>query len=331
MKVLITDMRHASAAEEKKVLDAAGIELDTTFSRNEDELIENGAGAVGFLVSYAKITRRVMQALPELKVIVKYGIGVDTIDLEAATELGKYVANIPDYCTEEVALHALALALSGLRMVPKFSMMVRTGIWEAAPEGVIVYRPSRERLGLVGFGRIARKLHELARPIFMETVFFDPFVDASDVTEQGVRKVDTLSELFAQASVVSVHTPLTPKTANLVDSAALSHGKAVVLVNTGRGGVVSEAAVRTGLEQGWLSFFGADVYWQEPPDFNDPETRSLLEDPRVSITPHVAWCSTVSAQEVRRKAAEEVVRVTEGGRPLNIVNRDILLQGERKS
>ncbi len=331
MKALITDMRHASASEEKKVFDAAGIELDTTFSNNEDELIEHGRGAVGFLVSYAKVTRRVMEALPDLKVIVKYGIGVDTIDLAAATDLGKYVANIPDYCTEEVALHALALALGGLRMVPKFSLMVRNGTWAADPEGTIVSRPSMERLGLVGFGRIARKLHELAKPVFSETLFFDPFLDASQIRVQGVRKVATLGELFAESSVVSVHTPLTPQTTGLVDRAAVSNGRGVVLINTGRGGVVAEDAVREGLEKGWLSFFGADVYWQEPPDFGDPATESFLRDPRVSITPHVGWCSAMSAQEVRRKAAEEVVRVAIGGRPLNVVNREILVQGEGKS
>jgi len=331
MKVLITDMRHASAAEEERVFSAAGIDLDTTFSNDEEELIRNGKGAIGFLVSYARVTRKVMEALPELKVIVKYGIGVDTIDLEAATDLGKYVANIPDYCTEEVAVHALSLALNGLRMVTRFSGSVRAGSWEANPEGIIVYRPSQIRLGLVGYGRIAQKLQEIAAPIFKEILFYDPFVEKKDVTTPGVRKVETIAEIFRDASVVSVHAPLTSQTSGLVDSRALSHGSGVVLVNTGRGGVVSEAAVREGLAKGWLSFFGGDVFWQEPPDFTDPGTKDFLNDPRVCITPHVAWCSSVSAQEVRRKAAEEVVRVARGGRPLNIVNKEILKRGELQS
>lgn len=331
MKALVTDMRHASAAVEQRVFQEAGIELDTTFSETEDDLIRNGRGAIGFLVSYARVTRRVMESLPELKVIVKYGIGVDTIDLDAATELGKYVANVPDYCTEEVALHALTLALNGLRMVPTFSSSVRAGKWAVDPEEIITYRPSLVRLGLVGFGRIARKLHELSRPIFKETIFYDPFVDASALSTPGARRVESLEELFAESTVVSVHTPLTAQTAGLVNSRAVSQGKGVILVNTGRGGVISEEAVREGLAKGWLSFFGADVFFQEPPDFDDGRTRELLEDPRVLITPHVGWCSSVSAQEVRRKAAEEIVRVAQGGRPLNIVNRKILEQGEMRS
>ncbi len=325
-------MRHASAIEEDRIFAAAGIELDTTFSNNEDELIRNGAGAVGFLVSYARVTRKVMEALPDLKIIVKYGIGVDTIDLSAATDLGKYVANVPDYCTEEVAVHALTLALNGLRMVTKFSGLVRSGSWAAAdPEGSIVHRPSQIRLGLVGFGRIAQKLNEISAPIFKETLFYDPFVEMGQITDPRVRKVESLAEIFRDASVVSVHAPLTPQTTGLVDSNVLSHGAGVVLVNTGRAGVISELAVREGLDRGWLSSFGADVFWQEPPDYSDQETKSFLSDPRVCVTPHVGWCSSISAEEVRRKAAEEVVRVARGGRPLNIVNKEILQRGEFKA
>lgn len=322
MKALITDRRHASIEEEQRVFDAAGIDLDTTYCENEDALIANGRGAVGFLVSYARVSRRVMEALPELKVVVKYGIGVDTIDVEAATALGKYVANVPDYCTEEVASHALALILSGLRAIPEFSELVRQRSWAASPEGVIRYRPSTVKLGLVGYGRISRKLAEYAAPLFKETLFFDPFIEGSG--EPEVRKVETIEALFEECRIVSVHAPLTPTTRGLVSAEAVSKGSGVILVNTSRGPVVAEEAVRAGLSKGWLSFFGADVYWQEPPDMDSEAVKEMLADPRVCITPHVGWCSDESAHEVRRKAAEEVVRVARGGLPLNLVNKGVL-------
>lgn len=324
MKALITDMRHASAKEEERVLTKAGIELDTTFCGGEEDLIRNGKGAVGFLVSYANITRRVMEALPELKVIVKYGIGVDTIDLKAATDLGKFVVNVPDYCTEEVAVHALSLILNGLRMVPKYSAQVREGVWTSDPEGVIIYRPSEVRFGLAGYGRIAQRLAFLARPLFKEILFYDPYVDSAKLDDFPLRKVCSLEELFGQCSAVSIHTPLTQLTKGTVGKLVISRGKGVVLVNTGRGGVVEEDAVREGLAKGWLSFFGADVYWQEPPLFQEERTRELLSDPRVCITPHVAWCSAESAREVRIRASEEVVRAARGELPINIVNKEVL-------
>jgi D-3-phosphoglycerate dehydrogenase / 2-oxoglutarate reductase len=324
LKALITDMRHASAAEEERVFAAAGIPVDTTFSDSEDALIRNGKGAVGFLVSYAKVTRRVMEALPDLKIIVKYGIGVDTIDLAAASDLGKYVANIPDYCTEEVALHALALILDGVRMTGPLGRQVAAGQWKDSPEGTVVLRPSTAKLGLVGYGRIARKLEDLAASIFGGTVFFDPFVDDAALAGRKAQRARSVGELFTQCAVVSVHAPLADGTRGMIDSTAVGRGKGVVLVNTSRGGVVDRDAVVRGLADGALAYFGADVFWSEPPDYTDPVTAELLRDPRVLITPHVAWCSDASAREVRRRAAEEVVRVARGELPQNLVNKDVL-------
>jgi D-3-phosphoglycerate dehydrogenase len=145
MKILITDMRHASAAEERKVLEPMGVEVDTTFCADEEDLIRNGRGAVGLLVSCARVSRRVLEALPGLKVVVKYGVGVDNIDIPAARSVGVAVANVPDYCVQEVALR----------------------------------RPSSVCLGLLGFGRIARQLASYAAPMVSRTVFFDPHVQSA--------------------------------------------------------------------------------------------------------------------------------------------------------
>ena len=321
MKVLITDMRHARATEEEKVFRDSGLKLDTTFSKNEDELIEHGKGAFGFLVSYANVTRRVMESLPELKVIVKYGIGVDTIDLQAATDLGKYVVNLPDYCTEEVALQALGFILNGIRMIPLFSDKVKSGQWQADPEPVIRYRLSQESLGFVGFGRIARLLASYMKGMVREVLFFDPYLPEG---EAGYERVRDLGLLFERSRIVSVHAPLTEASRGLVNKEVIARANDAILVNTSRGGLIDPEAVAWGLDTGKLSFFGSDVGWKEPLDFEDPTTRRLLADSRVQVTPHVGWCSAESARSARRLAAEEVLRVYRGGLPLNVVNREVL-------
>jgi D-3-phosphoglycerate dehydrogenase / 2-oxoglutarate reductase len=330
VKVLVTDMRHTSPIEEEKVLRGSGLELDTTFSRTEDELIEHGRGAIGFLVSYANVTRRVMEALPELRVIVKYGIGVDTIDLDAATDLGKYVANLPDYCTEEVALQALGLILCGIRQIPLFAGQVRAGKWQTDPEPVIRYRPSQETLGFVGFGRIARLLAKYMEAMVEEILFYDPFAPADAGAQGRYERVDDLGLLFERSRIVSVHAPLNDSTRGIVGREAIARARDAILVNTSRGGLVDPEAAAWGLENGKLSFFGTDVGWREPLDFADPLTKRLLADPRVLVTPHVGWCSAESARSARRLAAEEVLRVHRGEVPLNVVNKAVLAKLGRK-
>jgi D-3-phosphoglycerate dehydrogenase len=329
VKVLVTDMRHASAVEEEKVFKGSGLELDTTFSANEDELIEHGKGAFGFLVSYANVTRRVMEALPELKIIVKYGIGVDTIDQKAATDLGKYVVNLPDYCTEEVALQALGLILNGVRMIPLFAEKVKAGVWQADPEPVIRYRLSQETLGFVGFGRIAQMLASYMKGMVARVLFFDPYLPDSAVGSPDYERVTDLGMLFERSRVLSVHAPLTESTKNLVNTQIIARAKDAILVNTSRGGLIDPEAVAVGLDNGNLMFFGTDVGWKEPLDFETALTKRLLQDPRVLITPHVGWCSAESARSARRLAAEEVLRTYRGEMPLNVVNRDVLKKQQR--
>jgi D-3-phosphoglycerate dehydrogenase len=324
MKVLVTDMRHAQAVEEEKVFRDTGLELDTTFSANEEELIEHGHGAFGFLVSYANVTRRVMEALPELKVIVKYGIGVDTIDLRAATEFGKYVVNLPDYCTEEVALQALGLALNGIRMIPYFSEKVKSAQWQSDPEPIIHYRLSQETLGVVGFGRIAQKLAHFMESMVHEVLFFDPYFPDDTGIPERYQRINDLGALFERSRIISVHAPLNDVTCGMVGRRVIDRADDAILVNTSRGRLVDPEAVAWGLENHKLSFFGSDVGWKEPLDFGEPLTRRLLADPRVLITPHVGWCSAESARSARRQAAEEVLRVFHGGLPLNVVNKDVL-------
>ena len=322
MKILITDMLHESAEQELAVCKQYGIELDTTFCHNEDDLIEVGKLASGLLISYSQITRRVIESLPNLKVIVKYGIGVDTIDIQAATDCGVIVSNVPDYCLEEVASHALMLIMNGLKQTPYFDRTLHQGIWETQPKSKILYRPSEISLGLVSFGRIARTLGSYAKSIFKKIYFYDPYVEGLEI--DGCIKVNTLEELFFKSKVISVHTPLQKETKFLIGSDFINHARGAILVNTSRADIIDPDSVLRGLDQGNLLFFGADTFWPEHPDFSSSSAKRFFDRSDVLITPHVAWCSVTAEHEVRWKAAENAAKVIVGKLPSSIINKEVL-------
>ncbi len=314
-RVLITDRRHPSIAQEEAVLEPLGVQIIDHFCSSEDELIEYGRGAIGFLVSYAKVTRRVMQALPELKIAVKYGVGYDNLDTVAAGELGVYTVNVPDYCVEEVALQGLSLVLNGLRFTSYFAEEVRKGNWITDPSYMPIHRLSEVSVGFVGFGRIARKLAEYVRPMAKETRFFDPYVKSAN----DAIKCAALDELISTCGIISVHTPLTPDSQGMLGTGQFTAGNGLILINTSRAAVVDKIALREALRNGGVRFYGADTYWEEPLNVIDPVNRELLSMRNVLITPHMGWYSAESENEVRRKAAMEVARVIKGESPLHIV------------
>jgi D-3-phosphoglycerate dehydrogenase / 2-oxoglutarate reductase len=316
IKVLVTDRRHASLENERAILEPLGVDVVDKFSESEDELIENGRGAIGMLVSYAKITRRVMKSLPELKIAVKYGVGYDNLDTKAAAELGVYTVNVPDYCVEEVALQALAHVMNGLRFTHYFSAEVRNGIWAKDPAAICtLHRPSGMTAGFVGYGRIARCLSGYLRPIVGSMKFFDPFVPSAE----GVAKCESVEELFGACDIVSLHSPLSAQTKGIVGNGPLSGARGCILVNTSRAGLVDRTALLGALDSGKVGFFGADVGWEEPLAMDVPENAALVGRSNVSITPHMGWYSVESEKDVRSKAAMEIARVIKGGKPLHIV------------
>ncbi len=194
-KVLITDMHHKSDIEEQSVYRDTDIQLNTAMCLTEDDLIKNGVGYQGFLVSYAPVTRKVMEALPDLEVMVKYGIGVDNIDVKAATDLGKIVANVPDAASEEVALQALTLLLNGLRSTNFLARSVRKNQWIKDPEPLIPYRVSEISLGLIGYGRIPHFLARFAKPLFSSIYVYDPYCRSEEIESSGLTAVNDLKEL----------------------------------------------------------------------------------------------------------------------------------------
>ncbi len=315
-KVVVTDSVFPHLETERRLLAEVGAELVALQAHREEELLEAVADADALLVCFAPVTGRVVQAARRCKVIARYGIGVDNVDVRTATARGIVVTNVPDYCVEEVGDHALALLLACARRVVWLDRTVRAGRWDAR-DAVPVRRLSGQTLGLVGFGKIPRLVARKAQAFGLRVLAFDPYVDPSAMRELGVDPTG-LRPLLERSDYVSLHAPLTPQTEGLVDEAALRWMKPTAfLINTARGRIVDEAALVRALEHGWIAGAALDVLPSEPP----PQDHPLRRLPNVILTPHVAFYSEESLQELQRKAAEEVVRVLTGQPPRYPVNR----------
>jgi len=314
-KVVITDHVFSSLEIEHALLGAIGAEVVVAQTTSEAQLLDIVPDADALLVCYAPITRRVIERLGRCRIIARYGIGVDNVDVPAATARGIVVTNVPDYCVEEVSDHALALLLACARKVPYLDRRVRGGRWEAR-DAAPMHRLRGRVLGLVGFGKIPRCLAGKARALGLDLLAFDPYVGAEPMAEHGVRKV-TLEDLASRADFVSVHAPLMAETRGLIGEAVLRAMKPTAyLINTSRGPLVSEAALLRALREGWIAGAALDVLETEPPAAID----ALRAQDMLIVTPHVAFYSEESVAELQRKAAENVIRVLSGEAPRYPVN-----------
>lgn len=277
--------------------------------------------ADGVLVQFATIGAAEMDAHPRWKVIGRYGVGVDTIDLDAASVRGIPVVNVPDYCEEEVATHAAALALASVRRIPQADRLVRAGGWADWRELTPLPALSQATLGVVGLGRIGRETIRLLRPFFGRIVGFDPFVTAADGVE-----VLPFETVLAQADVLTLHVPLTEGTHHLVDAAALAQMKhSAHLVNVSRGGLIDTVALAEALRSGSIAGAAVDVLETEPADPGDP----LLGAPGAIVTNHIAWYSERSEPRLRSLLAERCASVLIGTGAPSIVNAAALAAEER--
>ncbi len=249
--------------------------------------------------------------------LIRAGIGYDIIDVPAATAAGIWVANVPDYCVDEVADHTLLLLMSAWRHVGEMQAIWRSGRWIDPARIPTVHRIAGRRLGVVGFGRIGRAVARRAAAFGWEIAVHDPLTPAEDVRAAGATPVD-VDELFATSDAVTLHCPLTPETQHLVNDDRLSAATpGLVLVNTSRGGLVDLDAVDAALRDGRLGALGLDVVEGEPvPDLDRP----LYQLPNVILTPHLAWYSLEARRDLALFAAEEAYRFVSGERPRNIVN-----------
>ncbi|WP_243759033.1 C-terminal binding protein [Actinotalea soli] len=319
MRIVITECDHDSFDAEHEVTGLAGAELVLTQSRDATELVENAAGAEGVLVQYAQITAEVMDALPALRAIGRYGVGVDSVDVAAATERGIAVCNVPDYGTEAVSDHAVGMALAAARGIPRLDRGVRAGSFDLA-----VVRPlyqTRDRVfGVVGMGLIGTATARKAAGLGYEVIGYDVAAEPGAATFHGFASV-SLDELLERSQVVSLHTPLTEGTRGMIGAAELARMRTdAILVNTSRGGVVDTPALVDALAAGSIRAAAIDVHEQEPL----PPDHPLTTFDSVVLTPHLAWYTEESYDELKRRTVANVIDVVAGRAPRNIVNPEVL-------
>jgi len=313
-RVLVSDFDFHDLALERELFAAAGVDVVEAQCRSEDDVIAAAAGCFGILVQYAPVTERVVASLPGLGIVSRFGAGYDTIDTEACARHGVWVANSPDYGVGEVATHALALALGLTRNIVAYHRDIAAGTWDFLSSGEL-RRPRDMTLGIVGLGRIGKRMAQISRDVFRRVVACDPYLIDGDFPVH-VERVATLDALARQSDVVSLHVPLNAETRGMIGSAffgALRPG--TYLVNTARGGVVALPELVAALQAGVLAGAGLDVLPVEPVPRDSP----LLADPRVILTPHAAFFSVEAARELRRKAAQNLVTWLRTGRPEYVV------------
>ncbi len=312
MKVLITDHDFPDVDLEVQLFRDAGIEVAAAQCRTEDDVIAAGRGCAAALVQYAPMNARVFGALPELRLVSRYGAGFDTVNTDDARAHGVWVANSPDYGSGDVAAHALAMALALVRHLPFYDRDVRAGTWHFSSTGALT-RVSKLTLGILGLGRIGKRMAELSRAIFGRVIACDPYIGAGAFGVVG--RIDR-EGLFRESDVVSLHVPLNAETRGIADGRMLSLMKpGSFLVNTARGPVADLDAILAALDSGRLAGAGLDVLPKEPPEAD----HRVLGHPRVLLSPHAAFYSVEGEKELRTKAALNVIEWARTGRPTYVV------------
>jgi D-3-phosphoglycerate dehydrogenase / 2-oxoglutarate reductase len=310
VRVVLTDQVFPTVDVERAIFGRAGGELVILSDSSPETIRVEAAEADAVLTTYAAIDSDTVAALKNCKVIARYGIGVDNIDLEAARAAGITVTNVPDYCVEEVADHTIALLLAVWRKIVTGNQVVRNDGW-----GIAELRPVRRlrgrQLGMIGFGHIGRAVAARASTFGLELRVFDPYIDESALADTGVTRIEDLEELLSSSDIVTIHAPLTSGTKSLIDSDAIDKMKdGAVLINTSRGPIVDTKSVAVALETGKLSGAGLDVFDNEP-----PETALLSSLETLVATPHAAFYSDEAITESQTKAATSIVTVLAGDEP----------------
>jgi len=308
----------------RAVVSRAGAELRVASQATPEGIVAAARDADALLVTYAKINADMIREMKKCRIISRFGIGVDNVDIEAATRAGIVVTKVPDYCIDEVSDHAMALLLSLVRKIPFSSARAHAGRWEM-PAVTPIHRLRGTVLGLVGFGRIPQLVAPKAKAFGMRVVAYDPYVPQAVMDLAGVRRVE-FAELLKISDYISIHSPLLPETRHMFSTEAFRQMKpGALIVNTSRGPVVDEAALAAALDAKQIAGAALDVLEQEP-----PVSSPLFGRNNVILTPHTSFYSVESLEELQTKAAEEVVRVLSGQPPRNPVNPEALAAARSK-
>ena len=315
-RVLITDYMWHSLEIEKTILEEVGAELIVAETGDEVELLTLASAANVILTCWKPVTSKVLDVAKRCLAVGRYGIGLDNIAVDHATELGILVTNIPDYCLDEVSDHTLALILACARNIARFTRETHHGIWDLS-KGSSMRRLRGKTLGLVGYGKIARKLTPKALALGFKVIAYDILFSSTEEIQPSVIATHDLEYLLRAADYISLHVPLTEKTHFLIDAHAFKLMKPTAfLINTSRGAIIDETDLYQALTEGWIAGAAIDVLVQEPPDKSYP----LFSCDNLIATPHAAFYSIEAIEELEQRAALQAVEVLRGRIPPNIVN-----------
>lgn len=319
--VLVTDYAWPSLAIEQEVLAAVDADLLVSATGTPDDLLRLAPQADAILTCWQQIPPAVLDAAPRCRIVSRYGIGLDNIPVDHATRLGIVVTNVPDFCLDDVADHTLALLLACARRIVDYAQATRAGIWNL--QGVRPMARLRDQtLGLIGYGNIARRVAQRASALGLHVLAYTPRL-AADAPAPWGRGTNDLGELLAASDYVSLHVPLTEATRGLIDAPALRRMKPTAyLINTARGAVVEEGALRQALVEGWIAGAALDVLSQEPP----PPDHPLVGLDNVILTPHAAFYSQEAIADLEARAARHVAQALAGQIPDHVVNPAVLSQ-----
>jgi D-3-phosphoglycerate dehydrogenase len=323
--IAVSDSVFPNLNPAREVLSRVGAELLVAEAPMPEAIMQVARDADAVLVTYAKVTAGMIGQMTRCRIIARFGVGVDNVDILAATEAGIVVTRVPDYCIDEVSDHTMALLLALARKIPLANSRAHAGHWEM-PAVVPIYRLRGGVLGLVGFGRIPQLVAPKAKAFGLKVISYDPLVSQETMNRIGVEKVD-FPELVSLSDHISIHAPLVPETNHLFNASVFCRMKPTAyLINTARGPIVDEQALAQALDRGHLAGAALDVLSQEP-----PSASPLFGRENVILTPHMSFYSVESLIDLQRKAAEEVVRVLNGEAPLNPLNPEALRSGREPS
>ncbi len=309
--IAVTDSPFPSLDPAKKALARVDPEMRMSKSTGADDILAVARDADAILVTYAKLPAELLAQLTRCKAIGRFGLGVDNIDVPAATARGIAVTYVPDYCMQEVSDHAMALLLALARKVPFSNKLVQSGRWEM-PAVAPLRRLEGQVLGLIGFGNIPRAVAPKAKAFGLKVVAYDPYASKEVFAAAGVEGV-SFDDLLARSDFISVHAPLMPATRGLVNAAAFAKmKKGALIVNTARGPLIDEAALVAALDSGHLGGAALDVVTTEPLAKDSP----LIGRDNVILTPHTAFYSVEALEELQTKCASDVARVLSGEKPV---------------
>ncbi|MSU35900.1 MAG: C-terminal binding protein [Pedosphaera sp.] len=315
-KVVVTDWTFPDLSVEERILKAHGVEFEARQCKTEADLIDLCADADAVVTQFARVNANVVSALRKARAIVRYGIGVDNVDVDVARARGIPVCNVPDYCIDEVADQTLAFILATTRQVLTLANHLRGGKWGLAIPLSDMKALRDLTVGIVGFGRIGREVVKRLMPFKCALHVFDPVVPAAEIEKLGARAVG-FEELLNNADVLTLHCPSTPQTRRLMNSEAFATLKqGAIFINVGRGDLADPDALTAALQSGHLGAAALDVFDPEP----IPENHPLRAMSNVLLSPHIASCSVPAVKKLRESVANLALAAVLGQPLLTVVN-----------